>query len=64
MSGCRICGTNDKPGMIEALAEALWRSRMMALDLGPVGRWEDEGELWRACFREMALTAVGHLERH
>jgi hypothetical protein len=64
VSGCRICGTNDHESMIETLAATLWQSRMVALDLGPPGRWEDESETWRACFRELAHTAVAHLERH
>ena len=53
---CRLCTANDEAGLVEEVAEELWRSR----DGTP---WDRAGPMWQRTFREIATTAI-HALRH
>lgn len=55
---CQLCGTDDRAGTVEHVAEQLWESRR---SIGIDPPWPDAGEYWQQQFRELASAAVAAL---
>jgi hypothetical protein len=57
---CRLCTTNDRDGLVEELAEALWES-CRQIELDPA--WKNAPPYWQHAMRVHATTSIATLER-